>query len=557
MAEETEPAPEVTDSAAGLLSQARQLVPEALAEARAAAGFPARWSSIASKIERVAPSLSDLSSLPSFSRNALCWELLQSVTIALRDAIGLACRSGAPSGKLQMQSDLDAVSSELDLVLDDCALLVKTGVLDDSAAAAAAAPHSLDKIRVLLARLQIGHAEAKHRAVDALLEAMREDERSVTTALGRSNVSALIRLLGSTSVKIKEKAATAICLLAESGSCENLIVSEAVLPPLIRLSESGSLICRQKALTSLQRLSVSTETARSIVGHGGVRPLVDVCQAGDSICQSAASGTLKNLSAVPEVRQTLVEEGTICVMIDLLNRGIVLSSKEHAAECLLNLTASNDASRRLVVEEGGAPSLLAFLDGPLPKEPAVGALRNLIGAATVDSLVSLGLLPRLLHVLRDGSLGAQQAAASIICRISNSNEAKRSIGELGCLPLLATMLEAITNTAREVAAQAIAGLISLPQNKSELKKDDKTVIVLVRLLDPNPQNTATKYAISCLQSLSSSKRCRKLMLSYGAAGSLEKLAEVDMAGAKKLLKRLEKNKLRNLFIRKTGRYVLP
>ncbi|KAG6474944.1 hypothetical protein ZIOFF_064161 [Zingiber officinale] len=499
MAEETEPTPEVTDSAAGLRSQARQLVPEALAEARAAAGFPARWSSIASKIERVAPSLSDLSSLPSFSRNALCWELLQSVTIALRDAIGLACRSGAPSGKLQMQSDLDAVSSELDLVLDDCALLVKTGVLDDSAAAAAA-PHSLDKIRVLLARLQIGHAEAKNRAVDALLEAMREDERSVMTALGRSNVSALIRLLGSTSVEIKEKAATAICLLTESGSCENLIVSEAVLPPLIRLSESGSLICRQKALTSLQRLSISTETARSIVGHGGVRPLVDVCQAGDSICQSAASGTLKNLSAVPEVRQTLVEEGTICVMIDLLNHGIVLSSKEHSAECLLNLTASNDASRMLVVEEGGAPSLLAFLDGPLPKEPAVGALRNLIGAATVDSLVSLGLLPRLLHVLRDGSLGAQQAAASIICRISNSNETKRSIGELGCLPLLATMLEAITSTAREVAAQAIAGLISLPQNKSELKKDDKTVIVLVRLLDPNPQNTAKKYAISCLRS---------------------------------------------------------
>ncbi|XP_074580812.1 uncharacterized protein LOC141837280 [Curcuma longa] len=555
MAEETEPSPEATDSAAGFLSQARQLVPVALAEARAAAGFPARWSSIASKIERVSPSLSDLSSLPSFSRNALCRELVQSVTLALRGAIDLAGRSGAASGKLQMQSDLDAVSGELDLLLDDCALLVKTGVLDDSAATDAA-PHSLDKIRELLASLQIGHAEAKHRAVDALLKAMREDERSVITALGRSNVSALIRLLASTSVKIKEKAATAICLLTESDSCENLLVSEAVLPPLIRLSESGSLICREKALTSLQRLSISTETARSIVGHGGVRPLVDVCQARDSICQSAAAGTLKNLSAVPEVRQTLVEEGTISVMIDLLNRGIVLSSKEHAAECLFNLTASNDALRRLVVEEGGASSLLAFLDGPLPQEPAVGALRNLIGAATVDSLVSLGLVPRLLHVLRDGSLGAQQAAASIICRISNSNETKRSIAELGCLPLLATMLEAITNTAREVAAQAIAGLISLPQNKSELKKDDKTVIVLVRLLDPNPQNTAKKYAISCLQSLSSSKRCRKLMLSYGAVGSLKKLADVDMAGAKKLLKRLERNKLRNLFIRKTGRSVL-
>ncbi|XP_074559485.1 uncharacterized protein LOC141815437 [Curcuma longa] len=550
MAEETDPSPEADDSAAHLLSQARKLVPAALAEARAAAGFPVRWSSIADKIERVCPSLDDLSSLPCFSRNGLCRELLQSVTRALFASIDLAGRASA-SGKLQMQSDLDALSGELDLVLADCALLVKTGVLEDSATAAPS--QVLDKMRELLARLQIGHAEAKHRAVDSLLEAMREDERSVLAALGRSNVSALIRLLGATSAKIKEKAATAICLLAESGSCEKLLVAEGVLPPIIRLSEFGSLICREKALILLQRLSISAETARSIVGHGGVRPLVEICHSGDSICQSAAAGTLNNLSAVPEVRQTLVEEGTISAMIGLLDRGIVLSSREHAAECLLNLTTSNDALRRLVVEEGGARSLLAYLEGPLPQEPAVGALRNLISAATIDSLVSLGLLPRLVHILRDGSLGAQQAAASIICRITNSNDTKKSIGELGCLPLLVTMLESKTSTAREVAAQAIAGLISLPQNKRELKKDGKTVINLVRLLDPNPQNTAKKYAIASLHSLSSSKRCKKLMLSYGAVGYLKKLAEVeDMAGAKKLLKRLEKNKLKNLFIRKAG-----
>ncbi|CAL9044637.1 unnamed protein product [Musa banksii] len=558
MAEESEPTQEA-DSAGQLLSQARQLVPAALGKARAATGFPGRWKSIISKLERVSPCLSDLSSHPCFAKNELCKELLQSVTKTVAEAIGLAgrCCSAEPlcSGKLRMQSDLDALSGELDLLLNDCELLVKTGVLGDAAAATAMSPTvtkspTQDGVRELLARLQIGHAEAKHRAVDGLLEAMREDEKSVLAALGRSNICALIRLLSANSMKTRETAATVICLLAESWSCEKLLVSEGVLPPLIRLAESGSLVCREKAVVSLQRLSMAADTARSIVGHGGVPVLIEICQIGDSICQAAAAGTLRNLSAVPDVRQTLADEGIIRVMIDLLNCGMVLGSKEYAAECLQNLTAINDDLRRSVVSEGGPLSLLAYMDGPLPQEPAVCALRNLIGSVAVDGLMSLGVLPRLVHVLKDGSLGARQAAAGIICRISSSSETKKAIGELGCVPLLAKMLDAKANTAREVAAQAISGLMSHPQNKRELKKEEKSVANLVRLLDPSPQNTAKKYAVACLLSLSSSKRCKKQMISYGAVGFLKKLCESDIAGAKKLLERLERRKLRGLFIRK-------
>nr|CAD1835449.1 unnamed protein product [Ananas comosus var. bracteatus] len=103
----------------------------------------------------------------------------------------------------------------------------------------------------------------------------------------------------------------------------------------------------------------------------------------------------------------------------------------------------------------------------------------------------------------------------------------------------------------EVAAQAVACLISYPQNSRDIKRDEKSVPNLVQLLDPSPLNTAKKYAISCLLSLSSSKRCKKLMISHGAIGYLKKLSEMDVAGAKKLLERLERGKLRNLFSRNT------
>ncbi|XP_062217030.1 vacuolar protein 8-like isoform X2 [Phragmites australis] len=545
------------ETAEELLARVQGMAAAVLAAATAAGAFPGRWKAIAAKLERLPACLSDLSSHPCFAKNALCRELLQSVAATLAEAAELAgrCREPPRAGKLQMQSAIDALAGNLDLNLRDCALLVKTGVLSDASgssppaeATAGTTPSEAQAdVRELLARLQIGHSEAKNRAVDGLLEALHKDERSVLSVLGRANVSAMVQLLTASAPKVREKAATVICQLAESGSCEGLLVSEGVLPPLIRLAESGSLVGREKAAITLQRLSMSPDIARAIVGHGGVGPLIEICRTGDSISQSAAAGALKNLSAVPEVRQALADEGTVRVMVSLLDCGAEVGSKDYAAECLQNLTSSNDSLRRAVVSEGGLRSLLLYLDGPLPQESAVSALRNLVGSVSPDSLVSLGVLPRLVHVLRVGSIGAQQAAAAAICRISSSADMKRVVGEHGCMPLLVHMLEAKSNGAREVAAQAVARLVSYPPNAREMKKDEKSVPSLVQLLDPSPVNTAKKYAISCLLSLSAIKRCKKLMISHGAIGYLKKLSDMDVAGAKKLLERLERGRLRSLF----------
>lgn len=542
-----------------LLARAQELVPVALDHAREVKGFLGRWKMIISKMEQIPSCLSDLSSHPCFSKNALCKEQLQAVLRTLKETVELAevCIEEKFEGKLRMQSDLDGLIGKLDLNLRDCGLLVKTGVLGEAMMPLAVAGSSSEpdasthsNIREFLARLQIGHLEAKHRALDSLVEVMKEDEKNVLAVLGRSNIAALVQLLTATSPRIREKTVTVICSLAESGSCENWLVSEGVLPPLIRLVESGGAVGKEKATISLQRLSMSAETARSIVGHGGVRPLIEICQTGDSVSQAAAASTLKNLSVVPEVRQTLAEEGIIKVMINLLDCGILLGSKEYAAECLQNLTASNENLRRSVISEGGVRNLLAYLDGPLPQESAVGALRNLVGSVSMEVLVSHGFLPRLVHVLKSGSLGAQQAAASAICRVCSSTEMKKLVGEAGCIPLLVKMLEAKTNSGREVSAQALSSLVALPQNCKEVKRDDKSVPNLVQLLDPSPQNTAKKYSVSCLGALSSSKKCKKLMISYGAIGYLKKLTEMDIPGAKKLLERLERGKLRSLFTRK-------
>ncbi|XP_071691127.1 uncharacterized protein [Rutidosis leptorrhynchoides] len=534
------------------LSYANDLVPLALEKARDVKGFPGRWKTIISKLEQIPTRLSDLSSHPCFSKNTLCKEQLQAISETLNESLKMAekCSKEKHEGKLQMQSDLDALSGKIDLNLRDCGLLIKTGVLGEVASSGCTFTEGTSQgscnVIELLARLQIGHLEAKHKALDNLVDVMREDEKTVLPLLGRSSISALVQLLTATSPRIREKTVTLICTIAESGCCEKLLVSEGVLPPLIRLLESGSSVGREKSAIALQRLSTSAEIASAIVGHGGVQPLTEVCCTGDSVSQASATCTLRNLSVVPDLRQTLANEGVVKIMIDILDSGALSVSKEHAAECLQNLTL-NDDIKICVVTEGGVRSLLVYLDCGLPQEPAMGAIRNLVGSVSVETLISFSLLPRLVNVLSSGTNGARKMAAVTICRISDSPEVKRLVGESGCIQLLIKLLEVKVNEVREVAAQALASLMAIPFNAREVKRDERSVPSLVQLLDPSPQNTAKKYAVCCLENLSTSKECRKVMISYGAIGYLKKLTEMDIIGSKKLLERLQRGKFRSLF----------
>ncbi|GFP85991.1 U-box domain-containing protein 4 [Phtheirospermum japonicum] len=528
------------------LIRAKGLVPTALHLARQVNVFPSKWKVIISKLEQIPPQLSHLSTHPCFSKNPLCNEQLQAVSKTLNEAIELAqsCVDEKYEGKLRMQSNLDSLIGNLDLNLRDCGLLIKTGVLAEVTFSSGPANHGC--IKELLARLQIGDLEAKRKALDSLVGIMEDDEKELFAVMGRSNIAALIRLLVGPSLKIREKTVSVICSLSESGIFDNWLILENVISPLVRLVDSGSSFCKEKATISLQRLSISVETSRSIVDNNGIKPLIEICTSVDSITQAAAACTLRNISVVPELRQKLAEEGIVKAMVFLLDRAVLSSSKEYAAECLQNLTINSDDVKKSVFLEGGITSLLKYLDSPLPQEPAVGVLKNLADSFSTDKLISLGILARLARVLEMGSLGARQAAASAICGVCVSGENKRLVGESGCISSLVKMLEAKNNEAREVAARAIASLMSISCNCKLVKREEKSVPSLVALLDSGPHNTAKKYAVSCLVMMSLSKKCRRMMISYGAIGYLKKLVDMDIPGAKKLLESLEMGKLKRL-----------
>ncbi|GJN25563.1 hypothetical protein PR202_gb13407 [Eleusine coracana subsp. coracana] len=511
------------------------MIVAALDAVRAAAGFPGRWKAIVTTLEKLRACLVNtsrhLGQLESYD-NALCHEVLQSVAdtlVAMTDIAG-QCRAPMTAGKLHFQSSIDAVAVKLDVNLHDCKLLVKIGELYDNASSS----HPLEdtstcvELQRLLVWVRRSHTEAKNLALDRLLEALHKDEKSVVASvLHHGDISAMVQLLATSwPMVVREKAATVVSHVV--GSCRlDLLRSEGAIPPLIRLAESGSLVGRQKAAVALHYLSTRlNSTVSAIVSHGGVRPLVEMCrhERGDSVSQFAAAGTLKNISAEPDIRQSLADNGTIRVMVDLLGRDdVVLESKEHAVRCLANLTAryNDDKLRRSVLLEGGMCGLLLYLNNNEDwNKAAVNAIRNLVDVITTSS-----------------SAG-------------DTTTMKRVAGEQGCVPLLVRMiLEHNSDSVREVAVQMLACLATYPPNVREMNKDDKCVAGLVQLLDPSRYNTATnEYAIQCLLSLASStKRCRKLMVSHGANGHLKMLSDMNVQGATELLQRLKRGMLQSLF----------
>ncbi|XP_078441889.1 uncharacterized protein LOC144711744 [Wolffia australiana] len=522
MLEESTEAQAQSPSADRWLAQANHLLPAALATARAGKGFPGRWRTILSLLDRLPGCLASLSTHPCFSKNVLCGEQLNSVCKTLEELINLAA-SPSP-GKLQTQNKLDSVAGSLEMALRDCNLLIKTEVLVQ---AKEKDPDS--DFQELLARLQLGHAEAKHRALDSLLEAMKEDLSGVVSVLSRRSVAALVQLLSAGSSKVREKAVAAVCSLAESGSLTStLLVSEGAVLPLVRLAETGSKHGKEKAVFSLERLSLSKEGATEIVSKGGIGVLA----------AAAAAAALRNLAAVEELRGNLAEEGAVEAMAALLGR------EAAAAEFMESMTAGGGA-----VGSGALAGLLRCLAGGAPAEAAAAAVRNLAGGAQAEEMVRMGLVGGLANVLRVGSSRAKQAAAWAVWKVSAGVEMKRELGEKGFVAALAPMLGEKEGGAREAAAAALASLLCCPQNAAEVKrKAGETVPRLVHLLEPG--GSAKKHAVCCLLVLSPSGRCRKLMVSYGAVGYLKKLSEMGVPGSRKLLGRLQKSKIRSFFSRR-------
>ncbi|KAH9313705.1 hypothetical protein KI387_022332 [Taxus chinensis] len=545
------------------LAVIEQLLPLLLITCSQIKVFIGRWQIIRTRLDALKVCITDVSESPHWTENELLTDLLPGVHATLLQTRELTrrCTDGSYNGKLLMQSDLDVVATKIKLHVHDLDLLIKTGVLKQSNAIVLAQPGpgaGREEVclfaRDLFARVQIGHTDFKRKALESLVLLLTEDPKNALLVAQEGDMACLVHVLECSSNALKDLAVVAVAVLAQTDGCRHGLVVEGALGPLVRMLETGGSACKEKAAVAIEGFTRDGENAWALAAYGGVPALIEVCRTGATGARAPAAGALRNVAGVEEIRKAMAEEGAIAVLLNLASSDSI-HAQENAIECLYALASNDEKMRQMIAGEGGIQSLLGLLSEPAtPKsqELIIRAINSLsasiIAAKTLIS--SSGFLKQLASVLKNGHSTVQQLAASAICNLSFNKETKKALGEAGCIPPLVKMLESKPSSSQEMAAQALSSLLVVETNRREFVKDDKSVSRLVQLLDPRNQTVAKKFPLSALLALSTSKSCRKKIAMAGACQHLQKLAEMEVVGAKKILQRIAGSRLRNIFSRR-------
>ncbi|XP_074557760.1 uncharacterized protein LOC141813689 [Curcuma longa] len=526
--------------------------------------FPSKWQVIRHKLEQLRSSLAAAGDSPSDSQ---LLELLQSVTYTAAEAQALASRcadESYPGGKLLLRSDLDVVSAKLDFHLKRLEEVYAAGILNLAQAIVVSRPTagaSREDMRFyvkdVVSRLKIGDSQLRLRALGALNEALLEDEKyaRILSMEVADGVASLITLLESESRDVQVEAARAVDTVARFDSHKTALVTAGAVAPLIRLLETPgvSMEAKERAARALKKLTENSDNAWSVSAHGGVPALLSICNQESSTSEvvHSACGVLRSLSGVEEIKRYMVEKGAVAVFVKLAG------AREETAQVqgieLLLTVACND-EQSTAAREGVLRALVQVLDtgSPKAKEVALRAIENLCAAspsaAMVDHLVVSGFLDRALLLLRGGEVCVQQAVLKAVSRLGGLSEAvKKAMGDSGFIPELVRLLEARSLQVREMAAEALAGVISVDKNRKRFVKEEENLNRLLRLLNPEEKSATKKFLVAALLTLTDSTSVRRRIAASGCVNHLQKLAETDVTEAKKVIKKLSSaNRFRSM-----------
>ncbi|KAK6157310.1 hypothetical protein DH2020_011558 [Rehmannia glutinosa] len=553
-------------SPAETLEKITQLLNHLLPSTLSITCFASRWQVLRSKLASLKSLLSEISDSPHWSENPLLPPLLPALLSTLRRTETLChhcCDASFSRGKLLMQSDLDMAAGWLSKQINDLELLLRSGVLHQSTAIVLSRPNPSSSkeeltffVKDLFARLQIGGLEFKRKALDSLIQLLSEDDKSATVVAKEGNVSCLISLLDlNAHDSIRELAVHAVSLLVSAGDLpRKSVFEEGALGPLLRLIEYSSVPVKEKAAMAVEFITADTDNAWAISAYGGVPILIELCKSGSVTAQSHAIGAIRNVSVVEDIRIALAEEGAVPVLMQLLISGSA-SAQGKAANCISILASTSEYFRNLLLKENGLQRLLnLFHDCPTADtlEHVLRAIYALSASDTSHRILSgsTQFIIQIAELIKHGNIRLQHVSASLLAKLSISDSNKIAIA--GCMGSLVKLMESVKPEGmQEIGATALMLLLSVKSNRKELVRDEKSLMRLVQMLDPKNEVVSKKFPVAVVAAIMAggSQGCRKKLVTAGVCGHLQRLAEMDVAGAKKALQRLSGNRLTSIFSR--------
>ncbi|CAL5075296.1 unnamed protein product [Urochloa decumbens] len=552
------------------------LLPPLLLAAGSVKALHSRWRALQATLLALQSSLA--SAPAAAASHPLFADLVAALLPALRSLHALSDRCqdpGLPGGRLRLQSDLDMAASSLSLLLHDLSLLLRSGLLSvDSAASSpnaivlqvpASAASRADKslfVRDAFARLQIGALDLKLKALVSLLDLLGDDPTAEAAQVVATDgdVAALLRLLDASSHSaLRDRAVTAVAHLATACAASRRVVfDEGGLGPLLRVLDSGSApATRERAAAAVVAITADAGSAWALSAYGGVSILVHACRpgSGSPAVQALAVAALKNVASIDDVRSALVEEGSLPVLVDLLASGTV-GTQKSAALCLWLLASKGDHEiQSHIVQAGALSPLLQALHVASDQDLQDSVLRAIHALALVPAAArTLCSSPLFFAQLTDlicrcSSILLQQMAADMVADLAPtvSEDTKRCMAP--CIGTLVKMMEvAKPATVQESAGRALLALLTLKSNRKVFVRDEKSVTRLVQMLDPRNEEIDKKYpvSISLALAMGGGNGTRRRLTDAGSCQHLQKLADVEVPGAKKALQRISSNRLKSL-----------
>ncbi|VVA90940.1 unnamed protein product [Arabis nemorensis] len=531
--------------------------------------FTVKWQLIRSKLEELYSGIASVENLDSGFDPSLS-SLINAILGSLKECHDLAsrCLNVSYSGKLLMQSDLYVISGEFDRHVRNLSLIYSAGILSHGFAIVVSKPNGKAcrddmrfYIRDLFTRMKIGDLEMKKLALIKLHESMEEDDRYTKIVMETSDmVNVLVEFLDS-EVGIQEEACKVMLLISGFGSYKPVLIRSCVVGPLVRVLENGNGVGREVSARCLMKLTENSENAWSVSAHGGVAALLKICSCGEFGGELIASscGVLRNLVGVEEIKRYMIEEDMVSTFIKLIGSKDEIV-QVNSIDLLSSMCCRDEQNREMFVREGGIQELVLVSDpnalsSSKAKEMALRAIHNLCfgSVSYLNALMSSRFLDHLLYLLRNGEISVQDSALKVTFRLcSLPMEVKRIMGDAGFMPELVRFLDAKSLHVREMASEALYCLISVPKNRKKFLQEDGNISYILQLLDHEEMSNErsdlgnTKFLISILMSLTRCNSARRKISGSGYLKSIEKVAEREDSDAKKLVKKLSRNRFRTI-----------
>lgn len=205
-----------------------------------------------------------------------------------------------------------------------------------------------------------------------------------------------------------------------------------------------------------------------------------------------------------------------------------------------------------IAKEGGVGFLIHVLD---PKSSFLLKSRLVALCGIMDlcftSVTSLsmlmidGFLHHILYFLRNGEISIQELVLKAVFNLCEiSEEANKTMGESGFMPELVKLLDSKSFEVREMAAESLSIMISVPRNRKLFVQNEENVGLILKLLDPEEGNSGNRKLLSILMSLTSCQTARKKIVQSGYMKNIEKLAVAEVSDAKKIVRKLSSNRFR-------------